>query len=123
MKALVEAVYGALGRGDADTLKRILHPEFVATVSAGMPAGVGGVHRGADAMIYECWWQIGRSFAVLPEPEEFIDCADGRLLVCGTYRGKARRDGHTVEAAFTHLWTGDGTHLTALTQVTDTARW
>lgn len=123
MHELVEQVYAALGRRDGEALRRVLAPAFVGTVSAGMPAGAGGVHHGPHAMIEGCWWRIGAAYKVLAEPEEWIPTADGRLLVTGFYRGTARDDGRVVHAAFTHLWTGDRERLTALTQVTDTARW
>jgi len=87
-----------------------------------MPAGAG-LHRGADAMVRDGWWAIGRTFRVLAEPEEWIPCGRERLLVRGTYRGVARPTGATVEARFAHLWTGEDSKLVALEQWTDTAIW
>jgi len=119
---LVRGVYAALAAGDADALDDLLAPEFVGVVAAGMPAG-GGRHEGPVAMRDDGWWAIGREYAVLAEPDEYIACADGRVLVTGTYRGVRRADRFEVEAAFTHLWTAREDRLVALTQVTDTERW
>ena len=121
-RALVQRVYPALETGDADTLREVLAPWFRGRLAAGMPAGAGE-HVGADAMIEQGWWAIGRAYAVRADPEELIACADGRLLVTGHYAGVSRATGAEVDADFTHLWTAEDGKLIALTQVTDTARW
>jgi ketosteroid isomerase-like protein len=122
MRTLVERVYAALGSGDRDTLLAVLAPDFQAQAAAGMPLGIGGQIDGAEAMV-AFWWTLGASYSVRPEPEEWIACEDGRLLVVGTYRGRERATGHVVEAAFDHLWTARDDRLVALRQLTDTVRW
>jgi ketosteroid isomerase-like protein len=123
IEQLVRGVYAALVTGDRDALLGLLHPDFEGTLAEGMPFAIGGVHRGSEAMIHDGWWAIGRAFAVRPEPAEWIPCADGRLLVFGRYVGHARSGGAPVDAAFAHLWTVRDGRLSALRQVTDTARW
>ena len=122
IEQLVRDVYAALATGDAEALDALLAPDFVGEIAAGMPAGAGR-HEGPEAMRRDGWWSIGRAYAVLAEPDEYVACADGRLLVAGTYRGTRREDGFVVDAAFTHLWTAREDRLVALTQVTDTERW
>lgn len=122
IEALVRRAYAALAAGDAEALRGCLADDFTGELAAGMPVGAGR-HGGADAMIEDGWWAIGRAYAVRAEPEEYVACADGRLLVTGTYRGTRRADGAPVEAAFTHVWRATGGRLTAVAQVTDTARW
>jgi 2-(1,2-epoxy-1,2-dihydrophenyl)acetyl-CoA isomerase len=122
IQALVERAYAALATGDRDTLLALLTADFEAEAAAGMPGGIGGAIRGPEAMI-AFWWALGASYSVRPEPEEWIACADGRLLVTGTYRGRERATGHVVEAAFDHLWTAREDRLAALRQLTDTALW
>ena len=119
---LVERLYAALAAGDRDGVQALLHPEFVATFAAGLPFGIGGAHRGTDAIDHG-WWAIGRAFALRAEPSEWIDCADGRLLVIGSYVGHARATRRPITAAFTHLVAGEGGQLTSLVQVTDSALW
>jgi 2-(1,2-epoxy-1,2-dihydrophenyl)acetyl-CoA isomerase len=117
-------LYEALATGDRDTLDAILHPDFVGNLAAGMPFGVGGEHRGAEAMRRDGWGGIRRHFAAKAEPERYLPLADGRLLVTGRYRGHARRGGGEVDAGFAHLITvGTDGRLVALDQYTDTARW
>ena len=122
VEELVCAVYAALEVGDAAAIDAALAPGFVGHVAEGMPVG-GGRHEGPKAMREAGWWAIGRQFAVLARPEEFVPCADGRLLVVGRYRGTRRADGAPVDAAFTHLWTARDGRLVELQQVTDTRRW
>lgn len=122
IEELVRAVYAALETGDAAAIDAALARDFVGHVAEGMPAG-GGTHEGPEAMRQAGWWAIGHQFAVLARPQEFIRCADGRLLVVGRYRGARRADGAPVDAAFTHLWTARDGRLVELHQVTDTRRW
>jgi len=119
---LVRGVYAALSRGDAAAIDELLAPEFVGEIADGMPVGAGR-HDGPAAMRERGWWAMGRAYAVRAEPDEFVACADGRLLVSGRYRGTRRSDGFVVDAAFTHLWTALDGRLVAVRQVTDTARW
>jgi ketosteroid isomerase-like protein len=119
---LVDGLYAALAAGDRDAVLAILHPQFVATFTEGLPDGIGGTHHGHDA-IDRGWWAIGRAYAVRAEPDEYIDCSDGRLLVIGRYRGYHRRTGRLLDAAFAHLWSETGGKLNRLRQLTDSARW
>jgi ketosteroid isomerase-like protein len=119
---LVERLYAALAAGDRDGVQALLHPEFVATFAAGLPFGIGGSHHGSDAIDHG-WWAIGRAFALRAEPSEWIDCADGRLLVAGRYVGHARATRRPITAAYIHLFAAEDDRLTRLIQVTDSALW
>ena len=121
-RALAERLYAALAAGDRPGVQAVLAPEFAVTMTAGLPFGIGGTHTGDDAIDHG-WWAIGRNFSLTVEPEEWIECADGRLLVVGEYVGYARATRRPVRAAFTHLITSEGGQLTRLIQVTDSARW
>ena len=43
--AVAQRFYDAIARSDAEGLFALLTDDFVGTVSAGMPHGVGGEHR------------------------------------------------------------------------------
>ncbi|MBN9797478.1 enoyl-CoA hydratase [Pseudonocardia sp. UM4_GMWB1] len=122
-ETVVRRLYPALAEGDRETLDAILHPGFVGVLADGMPGGVGGEHRGAEAMRRDGWGGIARNFAARAEPERFTPTADGRMLVSGRYRGRGRRGGGELDAAFTHVVTVADGRLTRLEQLTDTARW
>ncbi|HEY2703578.1 MAG TPA: nuclear transport factor 2 family protein [Candidatus Dormibacteraeota bacterium] len=123
IRDLVRGVYAALAEGDAAALGVLLDPGFEAEVSEGMPLGCGGRRTGAEAMIRDTWWAIGRTYRVRPEAREWIACEDGRLVVLGRYLGRCRSTGQPLDAAFAHLWTAGDGRLTGLMQVTDTALW
>lgn len=116
-------LYAALAAGDAAAIEELLAADFDGELAEGMPFGLGGPKRGAVAMRDDGWWPLGRAFAARAEPAEWIPCADGRLLVIGRYRGRARAGGGALDAAFAHLWSARGGRLTALRHFTDTARW
>ncbi len=45
------------------------------------------------------------------------------MVVLGNYRGSARDGKTAVDAAFAHVITVQNGQITALQQITDTARW
>jgi 2-(1,2-epoxy-1,2-dihydrophenyl)acetyl-CoA isomerase len=120
---LARAFYAALAAGDRDQLDALLHPEFTGRTAEGMPFGIGGQHDSPAAMRRNAWGAIARHFEARAEPDRFLDLADGRLLVTGHYRGKGKRGGAPLDAAFAHLITIDQGRIKALEQYTDTARW
>lgn len=120
---LVRDLYPALAAGDRPALAELLAPDFEGTLPEGLPLGLGGTRRGAEAMIEEVWWTIGRAFALRAEPAEWIECAGGRLLVLGRYLGRCRATGAGLDAPFAHLWSARDGRLCGLWHLTDTALW
>jgi 2-(1,2-epoxy-1,2-dihydrophenyl)acetyl-CoA isomerase len=122
--ATAEALYRALAAGDHAAITALLSADFVGHAAEGLPLGMGGEHRGAEAMQRNLWWKIGKHFKVAAQPEELRVLADGGLLVTGHYRGMARRSGRALDAEFTHIlrFDHDG-RITSLRQLTDTAAW
>jgi ketosteroid isomerase-like protein len=123
VRELVERVYAALPAGDEAALREVLAPDVVATFSAGLPSGLGGVRHGVDAAIRDGWWAIGAAYRVRAEPERWLVAGEDTLVVIGTYRGSARGSQAPVVAAFAHVWTARDGRIARLEQITDTARW
>ena len=122
--SLARELYRALAAGDRDGLDRLLSDDFVGHAAEGLPLGMGGEHRGREAMQRNLWWKIGKHFDVEAQPDGFRLLDDGGLLVAGHYRGVARRSGRPLEAEFTHVLAFDGHgRITSLRQLTDTAAW
>lgn len=122
--AAAEALYDALARGDAESVDRLLSPEFVGHVTEGMPLEMGGTHHGAEAMRAQVWWRIGAHFRARAVAEDHRLDKDGGLTVIGTYRGSGRRSGAELDAAFVHVLSFDNDgRITELRQLTDTAAW
>ncbi len=122
-QSLLEWLYDALSRGDADAIDEILAPDFDGEFAAGMPLGLGGPKAGPVAMREQAWWPLGRAFAVTAKPIEWVPCAGDRMLVIGRYAGLVRASGRPLDAAFAHVWTIVGGRVTALRHFTDTALW
>lgn len=118
-----DKLYDGFASSDISAILSALHPEFLGTVSTGMPCGVGGSHRGPEAMMRDCWGTVFASYAIAPRADEIVPCADGRVLVRGRYVGAERSTGRTVDAVFTHVLTLRDGLIIALDQVTDTASW
>ncbi|KAA0080118.1 DUF4440 domain-containing protein [Mycolicibacterium sp. P9-64] len=119
-----KALYRALASGDRDTINALLSDDFVGHAAEGLPLGMGGEHRGREAMQRNLWWTIGKHFKVEAQPDEFRVLDDGSLLVAGHYRGAARRSGRPLNAEFTHVVAFDSAgRITSLRQLTDTAAW
>jgi ketosteroid isomerase-like protein len=123
VRELVERLYEALAAGDAEGVEALLVADFDGRFAPGMPGGIGGRKQGAVAARRDAWWEIGRAFRVRVQPEEWIECTDGRLLVVGRYVGRARSTGVAFEAPFAHLWSGREGRLASVHQFTDTALW
>lgn len=120
---LARTLYAALAAGDRAQLDALLHPEFTGRTAEGMPFGIGGDHDGPAAMRRNGWGAIARHFEARAEPEQFLDLADGRLLVIGRYRGRGKQGDAKLDAAFAHLIAIDDGRIKSLEQFTDTARW
>lgn len=121
--AVAQRLYGAIADSDGQALFGLLTEDFVGTVSAGMPHGVGGEHRGADDMIIEVWGRIDSLYDVRVDPLDYLQVDDERVVVLGRYWGPARDGNSAVDAAFAHIITTRGDRIAALQQITDTARW
>jgi 2-(1,2-epoxy-1,2-dihydrophenyl)acetyl-CoA isomerase len=120
---LVRQLYDALAAVDLETLDELLDPDFRGILAPGLPFGVGGDHRGADAMRRNGWGAIGRHFVARAEPDRFLPLVDGRMLVTGRYVGHGRNGGGPLDAPFAHIITVIGGRIAGLEQYTDTERW
>jgi 2-(1,2-epoxy-1,2-dihydrophenyl)acetyl-CoA isomerase len=121
--AVAQRLYDAMAHADGEALFCLLTEDFVGTVSAGMPHGVGGEHHGPADMIVGVWARIASVYDMHVDPLDFLPVDDARVVVLGRYWGPARDGGSAVDAAFAHIITTRGERIAALQQITDTARW
>ncbi len=121
--AVVQRLYEAFARTDAEALFGLLTDDFVGTVSTGMPHGVGGEHHGPADMIAGVWGRIASIYDMHVDPDEYLPVDDNQVVVLGRYWGPAHDGSCAVDAAFAHVITTRDDRIAALTQITDTARW
>jgi ketosteroid isomerase-like protein len=121
--AVAQRLYDAFAGSDGQALFDLLTDDFVGTVSAGMPHGVGGDHQGRMEMIAGVWGRITSLYDMHVDPVEYLPVDGERVVVLGRYWGPARDGGSAVDAVFAHVITTRGDRVAALQQITDTARW
>jgi uncharacterized protein len=120
---VAQRLYDAFAGTDGQALFDLLTDDFVGTVSAGMPHGVGGNHQGRIDMIGHVWGRIASLYDMHVDPVEYLPVDDERVVVLGRYWGPARDGGSSVDAVFAHVITTRGDRVAALQQITDTAQW
>lgn len=116
-------LYEAFAARDAPAILAALDDDFVGTVSPGMPLGVGGRHEGPITMLRDVWGPIFLAYEMRVEAERYYPSGDDHVIAVGHYRGNERESGRPVDAAFAHVLTVRDGRITALEQITDTARW
>lgn len=122
-QALAAALYEALAAGDKQWLAELLHPAFVGETTAGLPFDLGGHYDGPDDMRRRFWGGIAKHFVAKAIPHDMRVLDDGRLLVHGRYEGQGRAGGASLTADFMHLLSLREGRISALVQLTDSARW
>lgn len=121
-RAVVQALYEAAARGDADSYGALLSPDIVWLEAENFPYDDGNPYIGPDAVFGGV---IMRILADWPEwtmaPEAFI--AEGeRVVTLGRYNGRHGATGNTISAQFVHVWTIEDGLATAFQQYADTAQ-
>jgi ketosteroid isomerase-like protein len=121
--ATAQRLYDAFAARDGEALLAAMTEDFVGTVSAGMPLGVGGRHEGRDAMLRDCWAQVFIAYNMAVEADRYLVCSADEVVVLGFYRGSERATGDAVDARFAHVLTLRDGHVASLEQITDTRSW
>lgn len=122
-RELVQSLYDAFGRGDAETVLGALDPEIVWNEAENNPyadrnpyRGPGEVGEGLFGRLASEW----DGFAV--HPETLIAEGD-RVVALGRYTGTYRATGESLDAQFVHAWTIEDGVATRFQQYTDTAQF
>lgn len=122
-RAAAERLYAAFEACDPQAIVDVLQPDFRGEVSAGMPNAWGGVYEGAEVMLRSCWGAVFAQLDTRPVPAEYLETAEGRIVVVGQYIGVHRETKRPHRAAFAHILRFRDGRIAELVQITDTARW
>lgn len=105
----VRGVYEALGRGDAQPLMDVMHPDLVWIEPDGAP-GVGamsqdsGTYNGSQATMEGVFGRLPEFWSEFSsEPDDFLDAGD-HVIVMGHLRATAPETGNPVAAPSCHVW-------------------
>ncbi|WP_370501025.1 hypothetical protein NWT09_11950 [Mycolicibacterium sp. jd] len=73
----------SLAFGGRDSINALLADDFIGQAAEGFPLGMGGEHRGAEAVQRNLWWKVGRHFSGEAQRDALRVLADGDFLVTG----------------------------------------
>jgi uncharacterized protein len=121
--ATARRLYEAFASRDVEALRNALADDFVGQVSDGMPLGVGGTHRGPEAMIGGVWSKVFATYDLQVDAERFYPSGGDHVVTVGHYRGTVRATGQPIEASFAHVLTIRDGRIARLHQITDTGSW
>lgn len=116
--ALVRAHYDASAHQDLPAMLAPLSPQVRWTEMAGFPcAGTWIGPQAVAANVFEVLGEAWEDYRF--ELERLIDAGD-QVVGVGTYRGRYRATGKSLEARVAHVWTVHGGQVVAFEQFTDT---
>ena len=119
--AVLEGLYQAFADGDVPTVLAAFDPQIEWTEAAGGP--MAGTYTGPDAVVENVFGPLATEWdGFVVGAEEYV-CDGDRGVVLGTYRGRHRATGRTLEARFAHAWLLRDGRAVRFEQIADTALW
>ncbi len=116
---LVQEAYAAFGRGDISGVLAGL-TEDVTWTMPGAPAIPFAGRRKGQAAVAEFFRALNEADEVLSfEPREYLAKGD-KVVVLGTYRGRARATGRIVESDWVHVFRLQNGKVAEWAEFTDT---
>lgn len=122
-RELVQSLYDAFARGDADTVLGALHPEVDWREAESSPYADQNPYLGPQQVAEGVFERLLADFPDFTvTPEQLV--ADGDTVVSlGRYAGTRAATGESLDAQFVHAWTIEDGRVTRFQQYTDTAQF
>jgi hypothetical protein len=117
--ALAQGIYAAFERGDLPGLFALLAPDMEWNEAAGHP--YGGRYVGQEAIVSGIFARLGADWEDFTATIDRYVAQGDTVVVLGTYGGRCRPTGKSVEIPFAHVWTVRDGKVASLHQHTDTA--
>lgn len=115
----VKSFYEAIARGDIPGVIATLHSDLSWTEAEGFPY-YSGTWTSPQQVVDKLLVPLNRDWdGFSATPHDFIENGD-RVVVLGTYSGKAKATGKTMRAPFAHVWQVRGGKLATFNMYTDT---
>jgi ketosteroid isomerase-like protein len=100
---VIREAYEAFNRADIPAVLGAFDEQIAWTEPGGGKAP-RGTFRGPASVANDVFATVPQQFTEFQaQAERFIDAADGRLVVTGTFRGRSK-DGETLDTPFAHVW-------------------
>ena len=116
--AVVRRLYEA--RGNPEVIRQVLAPDGRWEVVEGFP--YSGVYVGLDNVLRNFFGRLFQDFEnFVAAGSEFFESGD-RVIVLGSYTGRAKATGREFTARFAHVWTLQGGKIVRLQQCADTVQ-
>ena len=122
-KEIIQGLYDAFARGDAETVLGTLHPSVDWNEAEGGPLAVGNPYDSPAAVgegVFGPLLKELEDFRVTPV--QYV-AEDGEVVAFGRYTGTHRPSGETLDAQFAHHWSVEDGKVVRFQQYTDTEQW
>lgn len=122
-RELVQSLYEAFGRGDADAVLGSMHEQVDWNEAEGSPYADQNPYTGPERVGEGVFGRLMEDFdGFTVTPHKLV--ADGDTVVAlGRYAGTHRASGQPLDAQFAHEWTVRDGRITSFQQYTDTAQY
>lgn len=122
-RSMIQSLYDAFGRGDAETVLGALHPEAEWNEAESSPYAEGNPHVGPQQVAEGVFGPLLEDFPdFVVSPEKLVGQGD-TVVVLGRYTGTHSETGRTLDAQFAHVWTVADGAVVRFQQYTDTAQY
>ena len=120
-RTVLRELYAAFARGDIPAVLAGLDPQIAWTEAAGGP--FAGTYTGPGAVLENVFGPLGSEWDEFAAHPDTYVCDGDTAVVTGTYHGRYRPTGRSLEARFAHSWQLLDGRVARFEQFTDTARW
>lgn len=119
-KEKISDLYQSFGQGDIPAVLGAFADDIEWTEAEGFP--YGGTYRGANSILENVFMKLGSEWEGFSAvPDEFLDAGDN-IVALGTYGGKYRQTGKSMQVPFAHVWTLRDGKIVKFVQYTDTLK-
>lgn len=116
----IKNLYQAFAQGNIPGVLGAFADDIEWTEAEGFP--YGGTYVGANAILENVFMKLGgewEGFSAVPH--ELLDAGDN-IVALGTYGGKYKQTGKSMEVPFAHVWTLSDGKIVKFVQYTDTLK-
>lgn len=119
---LVQSAYAAFGRGDIESLFKILDENIVFNLAENSPCYAGRPLQGRQELMEKLFSRIPADTDNFGVVVDKIRDGGDMIVALGRYTGRNRKTGLDLNAQMCHIWTVSNGRLIRMDQYLDTLR-